>query len=162
MISFPTQAAIQSVTKHEHLASITACNLLVYYLSGGIGSAVGGGIWTNLVPDKMAAYFADKALAAEAYANPIGFIKKFAPGTPERIAIARAHDETQRIMVTVGACIAGVGFLVSLFLENVKLSDEATLAEVEALDEYGNQRIQPAAKETAAGERSWLQKAWRF
>lgn len=37
MISFPTQAAIQSVSKHEHLASITAANLLVYYISGGIG-----------------------------------------------------------------------------------------------------------------------------
>lgn len=111
----------------------------------------------------MAAYFTDPKLAASAYANPTGFIKTYSMGTPERAAIARAHDETQRLMVTVASCIAGAGFITSLFLENVKLGDEATLAEVEALDEYGKQRVQPTqAQETEDTQRSWLQKAWRF
>lgn len=32
-ISFPTQAVIQSASKHEHLAAITAGYLVVFYLS---------------------------------------------------------------------------------------------------------------------------------
>ena len=162
MISFPTQAAIQSVSKHEHLASITAFNLLIYYISGGIGSAIGGALWTTQVPGKLASYMPDAAAAASAYADPITFIKKYAVGTAERMAVARAHDETQRLMVTVASCMAGAGFIVSLFLENVKVGDESTLAEVEALDEYGTQRIQPASETSATGNKSWLQKAWRF
>lgn len=34
-------------------------------------------------------------LASMAYANPIGFIATHLPGTPERLAVARAHDEAQ-------------------------------------------------------------------
>ena len=34
-------------------------------------------------------------LSASAYKNPIGFIKTYAPGTVERIALARAQDEAQ-------------------------------------------------------------------
>lgn len=96
-------------------AAITAGYLLIYYLAGGVGSAIGGGafnysrcfvlafslihhcagIWTNLVPNKIDLYMGNSTLAASAYANPVNFIKIYAPGTPPRMAVARAHDETQ-------------------------------------------------------------------
>jgi len=77
------------------LGAITASYLVVFYLSQGVGSAIGGGIWTNLVPAKMNAYIADPAIAAKAYANPIGLLKTYPPGTAVREAMARAHGETQ-------------------------------------------------------------------
>merc|ERR1712225_204674 len=43
-LGFPLQASIQSVTKHEHLGAVTAGYLTVYYLAGGVGSAIAGGI----------------------------------------------------------------------------------------------------------------------
>ncbi|GAA5850578.1 hypothetical protein JCM5353_006807 [Sporobolomyces roseus] len=130
-ISFPLQACIQSVTKHEHLGAITASYLVVFYLSQGIGSAIGGGIWTNLVPAKMNAYIADPAIAAKAYANPIGLLKTYPPGTAVRDAMARAHGETQRVLSITGTCLAVVGLLLALCLQWVKLTDDQTLKEVE-------------------------------
>ncbi|KDE07037.1 hypothetical protein MVLG_02615 [Microbotryum lychnidis-dioicae p1A1 Lamole] len=133
-IGFPVQAAIQTVSKHEHIAAITAGYLTIYYLSSGIGSAIGGGIWTNLVPDKLAEYMPDPTLVTSAYQNPIGFIARFPPGTPERLAVARAHDETQRIIVIAGTCIAALGLIAGLFLENVRLTDSTSIER----DENGN------------------------
>lgn len=52
-------------------------------------------IWTNLVPRKLDAYMGNSTLATSAYTNPLGFIKIYAVGTPERNAVARAQDETQ-------------------------------------------------------------------
>lgn len=77
------------------LAAITAAYLTVYYLAGGIGSAIGGGVWTNTVPEKIRTYMNNDTLAATAYANPIGFIASYGVGTPERLAVARAQDEAQ-------------------------------------------------------------------
>lgn len=133
-LGFPTQTAVQSAAKHEHVAAITACYLLVCsslslhisplailtssltsfclsrpacscsnlrsdapaasldYLAGGIGSAIGGGIWTAVVPGKIEQYMGNPALAASAYRDPITFARTWAMGTPERIAISRAHD----------------------------------------------------------------------
>lgn len=65
-------------------------------------------------------------------------------------------------MVTVATIVAAVGLVVSLFLQNIKLTDESTLAEIEQLDDYGDltKAIRPAS-ETAA-KSSWLSRAWRF
>ena len=86
---------IDKVLRDIETAAITAGYLTIYYLSSGIGSSIGGGIWTNSVPDKLNRYLVNQTIAASAYANPIGFIAQYAPGTVERMAVARAQDETQ-------------------------------------------------------------------
>jgi hypothetical protein len=53
------------------------------------------GIWTNEVPFKLDAYMNNATLSNSAYANPVGFADKWAYDTPQRQAVARAHDETQ-------------------------------------------------------------------
>lgn len=52
-------------------------------------------IWNNLVLQKLEDYMGDMTLAKSAYTDPLSFILVHAAGTPERAAIARAHDETQ-------------------------------------------------------------------
>ncbi|GJN91562.1 hypothetical protein Rhopal_004585-T1 [Rhodotorula paludigena] len=118
-ISFPVQAAIQSVTKHEHLAAITAGYLTVFYLAQGVGSAIGGGIWSNMVPQRMNNYIANQTLAAQAYANPLGLLATYAPGTEVRDAMSRAQGETQ----------------VPCFLQTVRLTDEQSLEQVEKAED---------------------------
>ncbi|GAA5877929.1 hypothetical protein JCM8547_007081, partial [Rhodosporidiobolus lusitaniae] len=134
-ISFPVQAAIQSVVKHEHLAAITAGMLTVFYISQGVGSAIGGSIWSNYVPEKMNAYISNSTIAHQAYASPLGLISQYAPGTEIRDAMSRAQGETQRILSITGCCLAAAGLVVACFLEMVKLTDDVTLKEVEERDE---------------------------
>ncbi|GAA6061341.1 hypothetical protein JCM10212_004822 [Sporobolomyces blumeae] len=134
-ISFPVQASIQSVTKHENIGAITAGWLTLFYLSQGVGSAIGGGIWTNLVPGKMREYIDDPVIAAKAFSNPIGLIKTYAPGTAVREGMARAQGETQRVLSITGTCLAVAGLIAALFLQWVKLTDEQTLKEVEEAED---------------------------
>ncbi|WRT66018.1 uncharacterized protein IL334_002969 [Kwoniella shivajii] len=135
-IPFPTQALIQAAAPHEHLGAITAAWLVVYYLSGGIGSAIGGGIWTTIIPKKLSNYLNDDALVTLAYTNPFKFALMYPPGTPERAAIARAQDEAQRIIVIVGTCIAVLALLTSIFLiDNYKLPDTQSLEEANTNEE---------------------------
>lgn len=69
--------------------------LQIYYLAGGIGSAIGGGIWTNYVPSHLLEYTGNQTLANELFSNPIGAIRKYPVGTPPRDALNRAQGEAQ-------------------------------------------------------------------
>ncbi|GAA5859365.1 hypothetical protein JCM1840_004582 [Sporobolomyces johnsonii] len=145
-IGFPVQAAIQSVTKHENLGAITAGYLTVYYLAGGVGSAIGGGIWTNLVPNKLNTYISNSTIAAQAFSNPIGLIAKYPPGTEVRMAMARAHGETQRVLSITGTVFAAAGLITVFFLQWVKLTDEQSLEEVEKAEDGKIGKIEEPAK----------------
>ncbi|GAA5890438.1 hypothetical protein JCM6882_002921 [Rhodosporidiobolus microsporus] len=131
MIGYPLSAAIQTVATRDQIGAVTAAKLLAHNLAAGIGSAIGGGLWSNLVPGKLDKYISDPSLASLAFKNPIGLIAKYPIGTEVRDGMARAHGETQRIIAIVATCIAAVGLFVSFFLESVKLTDEVTLEEYE-------------------------------
>lgn len=105
--------------------------MTLFYLSQGVGSAIGGGIWSNLVPGKMREYISDPAIAAKAYSNPISLISKYAPGTEVRDAMARAQGETQHVLSITGTCLAAVGLCTAMFIQWLKLTDEQSLAQVE-------------------------------
>lgn len=83
------------MTAHEHLASITAIYLTIFYLSGAVGAAIGGGIWVNTVPEKLHRYITNQTIADSAYADPFSFAIQYAPDSPERLAVGRAYTESQ-------------------------------------------------------------------
>lgn len=89
------------------------------------------GIWTNKVPGKLQEYFTNSTLASQAYKNPTGFIVTYLPGTPERIAIARAHDETQRLLVIVGMCVSAAALVTACFLPDIRLPDTQSIEDEE-------------------------------
>jgi SIT family siderophore-iron:H+ symporter-like MFS transporter len=108
----------------------------VLSLQAGIGTAIGGAIWTNIVPGKINEYFTTVAngtvLGRAAYSDPFTFALEHPIGTPERAAIARAQDEAQRIIVIVGTVICALGLLVSIFIiTNVRLPDTQSIEENE-------------------------------
>jgi len=159
LISFPAQAVIQSACAHEHLAAVTATYLIVFYLTvslaplrpavahvqSGIGTAIGGAIWTNVVPRKIDQYFApiNATLGLQAYRDPITFAKVEWPmGTPERAAIARAQDEAQRIIVIVGTCVCALGLISTIFfISNIRLPDTQSIEENERqAEELANEK----------------------
>lgn len=51
-------------------------------------------------------------LSASAYKNPIGFIKTYAPGTVERMALARAQDEAQVCWPSLRTAVLWLTYLV--------------------------------------------------
>lgn len=117
---------------------------------GGIGSAIGGSIWTNVALKKISNYVAaaggNTTEVQMAYNNPLGFADLYPMGSPKRDAIAKAQDEAQRIIVIVGVCVTVLGFLSALFLlDNLRLTDDQSLEESEErvmIEEKGEKKRQ--------------------
>ncbi|WWD08400.1 hypothetical protein V865_006512 [Kwoniella europaea PYCC6329] len=132
-IPYPIQALIQAAAPHEHLALVTAGWTAIYYVAFGVGAAISGAMWTNIVPDKLTTYLQGNAtLVAAAYADPLTYATQWPVGTWQRDGVARAQDEAQRVMVIVGTVISFIGLLTAIFLlENLRLPDTQSLEESE-------------------------------
>ncbi|CAH7682888.1 major facilitator superfamily domain-containing protein [Phakopsora pachyrhizi] len=124
LVGFPVQAAIQAVSPHQNLATITAIYLMVFYLSGGIGAAIGGSIWVNKLPEKIHEYLAsNSSLADAACKDPFSFAEQYPMSTFERQAVARAQTETQRTILIAATSIGVLSVFISLLLDDPEMTD---------------------------------------
>ncbi|KAJ1325374.1 MFS transporter SIT family siderophore-iron:H+ symporter [Microdochium nivale] len=128
--AYPAQASLQAGLKHENLAVMTGLYLATYNIGSGLGNAVSGAIWTQVLPNSLAEYLApiNATLAATTFADPFTAASLYPVGTPERTAIIAAYQGTQKLLCIVGIClcIPLMGFAVAL--RNPKLSDEQNLS----------------------------------
>ncbi|CAO3618017.1 unnamed protein product [Cunninghamella blakesleeana] len=135
LIPYPVQAHIQTESKHEHVAIITAIFLTSRHIGSAIGNAISGAIWTNTLPNGMVDNFQSiangTALAHEAYGSPLTFIKGYPLGTPERIGMIAAYDNTQKILTITGCALSVPVILAALTLSNPVLGDEKFLETAE-------------------------------
>lgn len=73
----------------------------------------------------------NSTIAGKAYSSPLGLLTTYPLGTPIRTAMAHAQGDTQRVLSITGLCLASIGLIAALFLQNVRLTDEVTLEAVE-------------------------------
>lgn len=115
------QAAVQSAVKHENLALITGAWLSLYYLAGGIGSAIGGAIWSAELPGRLlAATGGDQAMATSIYTDPITWISENGFDNPMRERVAIAYSDSQKNILITSACVSALVIIFGLCLENIK------------------------------------------
>ncbi|KAH6625316.1 major facilitator superfamily domain-containing protein [Boeremia exigua] len=124
-LNVPAQLAVQASASHQQVAAATTVFLTILEVGGAVGSAVSGAIWSSYVPSKLQQYLPSDL--APNYATIYGDLTVasnytlYPVGTPERIAINRAYQETMRYML-IGAICAAVPILpLSLCLKNYKL-----------------------------------------
>lgn len=136
--TYPTQVSIQSCTKHEHMAVITALYLAMYNVGSAFGGAVSGAIWTQILPRDLNKELGNAELATYAYSNPLGggaqkgFIYDYPWGTPERAAVTRAYQSVQRILLIVGTCLCVPLIIATIFLRDHELESKQSLDHAEA------------------------------
>ncbi|CAO3618789.1 unnamed protein product [Cunninghamella blakesleeana] len=135
LIPYPVQAHIQTETKHEHVAIITAIFLTSRHVGSALGNAISGAIWTNTLPNGMVDNFQSIAngteLAHAAYNSPLTFIKGYPIGTPERTAMIAAYDNTQKILTITGCALSVLVIIAAVTLSNPVLGDEKFLVTAE-------------------------------
>ncbi|CCD26833.1 siderophore transporter NDAI_0I02650 [Naumovozyma dairenensis CBS 421] len=130
--TYTTQASIQATTRsHQKLAVITALYLAAYNIGSGLGSAVSGAVWTNVLPDRISKAIANQTLAAEAYGSPFTFIITNTWGTPDRMAVVKAYRDVQKILCIIGLCFCIPLLCAALFLRNHRLEDVVALNELD-------------------------------
>jgi hypothetical protein len=122
MLNIPAQLGVQAGTDHQHVAIATAVFLTCVELGGAVGSAISGAIWGKNIPTKLSEYLpVGSKQDAQAIYNSIGNALKYVVGTPERLAIERAYQETMRILLIIAICVAIPLIPLSLLMKNYKL-----------------------------------------
>jgi MFS family permease len=123
MLNVPAQLGVQASASHQQVAAATAAFLTILEIGGAVGNAVSGAIWTHSVPKKLAMYLpaeiADQAHLI--YGNVSLASTGWPMGSPERIAINKAYQETMTTMLIVACCVAAPIIPLSLVMKNYKL-----------------------------------------
>lgn len=131
LFTYPTQVSITTCTNHEHMAIVISLYLSFYNIGLSIGSCVSGAVWTNTafkyLTDKFQEAGLDSSYATQAYEDPFTFVAGFKWGSPERIAVALAYAQTQRLLCIVGLVLTFVLIAFSFLLRDHKLESVQSL-----------------------------------
>ena len=121
----PAQLGVQASVNHQEVAAATAIFLTSMEIGGAVGSAISGAIWTTSIPQKLAEYLPPETRdrAAEIYGNIRLASSGWEMGSPTRIAINRAYQETMTQILTVAVCVAVPVVVLSLVMKNYKLDE---------------------------------------
>ncbi|KAF2131844.1 MFS general substrate transporter [Dothidotthia symphoricarpi CBS 119687] len=126
-LNVPVQLGVQASASHQQVAAATTVWLTLLEVGGAVGSAISGAIWSTYIPHKLQQYLPED-MAAD-YTLIYGDITKssdyitYPAGSPARIAINRAYQETMRLLL-IGALVAAAPiFPLSFFLQNYKLGE---------------------------------------
>lgn len=104
--------AVMASVGHQEVAVIYALHGLFASIGSGVGLAISGALWTNLMPAALTKFLPDefKDQALTIYGD-ITVQLSYEWGSPVRNATIAAYAEVQRLMV-----IAGASFMPLLFL----------------------------------------------
>jgi hypothetical protein len=123
MLNVPAQLGVQASASHRNVAAATAVFLTILEIGGAVGAAISGAVWTNTIPKKLAKYLppdiADQAHLI--YGNITLASTGWPMGSPERIAINRAYQETMTTLLTIAVCVCAPLIPLSLVMKNYRL-----------------------------------------
>ena len=124
LINVPAQLGVQASVSHGDVAAVTAIFLTILEIGGAVGAAISGAIWTSNLPKKLALYLPDtsKGNATLIFGN-LTLAKSYIRGSPEKIAIDRAYQETMDILLIVAACLCIPLVPLSLLMRNYRLGN---------------------------------------
>ncbi|KAF1835129.1 hypothetical protein BDW02DRAFT_496573 [Decorospora gaudefroyi] len=126
-LNVPVQLGVQASASHQQVAAATTVWLTLLEVGGAVGSAVSGAIWSTYIPAKLQLYLPAENLAD--YATIYGDLTVssdyilYPPGSPARIAINRAYQETMRYLLIGALCCAAPILPLTFFLKNYKLDE---------------------------------------
>ncbi|KAL2847484.1 major facilitator superfamily domain-containing protein [Aspergillus pseudoustus] len=131
MFPYPAQASIQTATKHEHLAIVTALFLASYNIGSALGGTISGVIWAQTLLPELTDRLGNATLAASIYADPFQFVLENPVGTPMREVVIEGYTHTQRLLCITGLCLSVPLIVFSLCIRDPKLTNEQSLKDAE-------------------------------
>ena len=125
MAHVPAQLGVQASASHQEVASATAIFLTVLEIGGAVGNAISGAIWTSNVPKKLVRYLPaeTQGQASAIYGNVTLAATGWPMGSPTRVAINRAYQETMTKILIVAVCVATPCIFLSFLMENYNLDE---------------------------------------
>lgn len=116
------QLAVLAAVDHQHVASALA----VLFVSGTIGSSVGGtvsgAIWTNVFPKALARYLPESAQAdIPLLIGNLPAQLAYAVGTEERLGVQKAYGFAQTRMLAASVSVMSLAFAWMFLLRNINV-----------------------------------------
>lgn len=94
--------------------------------------SVAGAIWRSTLPKKLAQHLpAELKDQAQAIFGSIVVAQKYEIGTPARDAIDMCYRQSQRMLAIAALAALAPMLIIMFFLENVPLTEETTLTELD-------------------------------
>jgi hypothetical protein len=123
-LNVPVQLGVQASASHQQVAAVTAVWLTILEIGGAVGAAVSGAIWSSYIPAKLTRYLPAgvDAMAIFGDVNVSGDYTLYPHGSPERIAINRAYQETMIYLLIGAICAAAPILPLSLCMKNYRLN----------------------------------------
>ena len=142
LVNVPSQLGVQASASHQEVAAATAIFLTILEVGGAV-------VWTSSITSKLTRYLpADAKSQASFIAGSYEYALKYENGTPERIAINRAFQETMNILLIIAVCVCIPLIPLSLTMKNYKLGNEKTTVQD---DSDGVRQGEPARRDSNEG-----------
>lgn len=120
-----SQVLVQAVVKKQEVAVATALFLATMNIGAAIGTTVGGAIWNNQLPAKLAEYLPEaNKKNATAIFKSIVTAQKFPVGSPARLAIDQSYKETVQILAIISTCVTIPMLFLMFFLTDIHLDKD--------------------------------------
>lgn len=122
MLNVSAQLAVQaSVPSHRNVAVAAAVFMTCVEMGGAVRSAIAGVIWAHGIPLKLAEF--SDTIDSKAVYNSIMNALAYPMGSPERIAIDRAYQETMHKLLVGALCVSAPIAVLALVIRNAKLDE---------------------------------------
>ncbi|KAF2768138.1 putative siderophore-dependent iron transporter [Teratosphaeria nubilosa] len=121
----PAQLGVQASASHSEVAAATAGFLTLLEIGGAVGSAISGAIWSANIPDLLEKYLPDetKDQAAAIYGSVKLASTGWPMGSPTRIAINHAYQETMTKILIVAVCMATPCIFLTFLMKDYRLHE---------------------------------------
>ncbi|KAF5326806.1 hypothetical protein D9619_005122 [Psilocybe cf. subviscida] len=119
------QVSAQAAVPHADVAVVTSLVLLITEIGGAIGTAISGGIWSHMMPARLAHHLpflsdADRAMLFGSIYGATQFLR----GNPVREGVILAYDDVMKILTIVATVFGAVPLVISFWMPNWYLGDQ--------------------------------------
>jgi hypothetical protein len=116
------ELAMMAPSDHQHLAVVIAVLNLFCSIGSAVGSTVSAAIWTATFYENLVKHVPDGVNIRDIYASlPKQLSYKW--GSPERLGIARAYGDSQRLMLITSICMLSMGLICAVFLRDINIKN---------------------------------------
>ncbi|KAJ5925244.1 hypothetical protein N7454_007883 [Penicillium verhagenii] len=122
------QLGMQTAVSQDDMAAVTALFTTAVGVGSAVGGAVAGGVWTAILPQKLAEYLPSDALGQLAeIEGSIEVAMEYAWGSPTRDAINKSYTSTFRLMMLIAVILEVFALVFALLIQdlNIKEVDES-------------------------------------
>ncbi|KAJ5101529.1 hypothetical protein NUU61_003751 [Penicillium alfredii] len=122
LLNVPVQLGVQASASHQEVAAATAMFLTSMEMGGAVGAAISGAVWSSFIPQKLLRYLPDetKSEAGEIFGKLTKALS-YPMGSPTRIAINRAYQETMNRLLMLALVVTLPLIPLSLMMVDYKL-----------------------------------------